>query len=85
MSTDVPNDKGIALSFLFTTQTAEQMQDWIDMGYFKDHSDIAASAFGMVQKAVQFLKQDKKVVGFNSITINMEVDIPESKEKRSLQ
>ena len=85
MSTDKPEDSGVVMSFLFTTFTEQEMQHWIDVGYFKDHSDIAACAFGMVQKAVRFLEQDKQVIDFNLITIEMEVSVPEENRKHSLQ
>lgn len=85
MSAEKPEDENVTISYIFTPFTVEEMERWIDVGYFKDHSDIAAIAFGMVQKAVRYLEQSKKVVDFNSVIIKMEVDVPEDKSKHTLQ
>lgn len=85
MSADKPEDKGTAMTYVFATHTAEEMQRWVDAGYFKDHSAIAAIAFGMVHQAVQCLEHDKKVIDFDTVIIDINVNVPNAEEHPTLQ
>ena len=70
-------DDNIVLAFKFDQGFIDEMQRWIDLGYFEDLADATGTAFGMVRNAVTQLENDKLVVPFNEITLNIEVELPQ--------
>jgi hypothetical protein len=84
MSTEKP-DAGVVKSFRFDRYTAEQIQRWIDLGYFESDADFEYNAHKIIFKVMEIIEQDKKVVDFNAVIIGIEIDVPILKEKHSLQ
>jgi len=84
MSGEKP-DAGVVKSFRFDTYTAEQIQRWIDLGYFESDADFEHNAHKIIFKVMEIIEQDKEVVDINAVIIGIEIDVPGKVEKRTLQ
>lgn len=84
MSTEQSDDDGVVKNFKFAKQIADEHERWIGIGYFANHEEIAANAFGMLRNAVLQLENDKKVIAFNAIVVDIQVELPETLSHRTL-
>ena len=78
-------DEGVVRSFKFSSYTAEEMQRWIDVGYFESDADLAFNAFQILFHVMREIEKDKKIIDFHSVTIEIGIDVPMQAGKYVLQ
>lgn len=78
-------DEGVIKKFKFPKPIAEEHEQWIEVGYFTNHEDIAPNAFGLLRTAMSELKNtEKTVINFNEIVVDVKVELPEALSHRTI-